>query len=136
MEIPTLLILVKDWIQVLTPIGAALIVIFWNPLKNWCNTLFKSKYLEPEEKQNKQIQTMAKKLDQISSDVETAKEIYRALLHHEIFTTARSAVNRGFISTMELQNLDELYNAYHNQLGGNGTAQRLYEEAKNLVIRD
>lgn len=136
LEIPTFLIVLKDWIQVVTPITAALVVVFWHPLKGWVDRVFKERYLEPEEKQNSQIEAMADKLDQISTDVETAKKIYKALLHHEIFTTARSAVSRGFISTMELSNLDELYNAYHDQLGGNGTAQRLYEEAKKLEIRN
>ncbi len=133
--VPLWLIELKDWAQVLTPIMAILTVIFWNPIRKFCNNLFNEKFVEPENKQNEQINLMSTKLDQISAEIEDTRGIYKALLHHEIFITAKSAIERGEISMMELQNLDELYKAYHN-LKGNGTAEKLYKEAQNLKIKE
>ena len=135
MGVPEWLVELKDWVQVLTPIMAALIVIFWNPIRKFCDNIFKEKIIEPEIKQNEQIGSMNLKLDQISKEIEEARGIYKALLHHEIFITSKAAIERGYISAMELQNLDELYKAYRN-LNGNGTAQRLYQEAQRLEMKE
>ena len=135
MGVPEWLVELKDWVQVLTPIMAALVVVFWNPIRHFCDNLFKKKIVEPEIKQNEQINSMSSKLDQISIEIEEARGIYKALLHHEIFITSKAAIERGYISAMELQNLDELYKAYRN-LNGNGTARRLYHEAQELEMRE
>lgn len=135
MNVPIWLIELKDWVQVLTPVVGAILVVFWTPIRNYCDNLFKEKITEPEEEQNKHLQQLDEKIDILIKDIESNQNVMRSLLHNEIFVMCKSAIERGKISPMELQNLDELYMAYHN-LGGNGTAQRLYEEAQKLEIKN
>lgn len=135
MGIPVWLIELKDWVQVLTPFGGLMVVIFWKPLRQWCDKFFQEKFIQPEVKQNEEINNINSKLDNILEQLDGMKKVHKSLLHHEVFVTAKKAIDNQCISSMELQNLDELYKEYKN-LDGNGTAERLYEEAKKLELRD
>ena len=133
--VPTWLLELKDWVQVLTPVVGALIIVFWNPIRNYCDNLFTKTIVEPEQHQNEQIQVLEDKIDQLIDEAEINRTIYKSLLRNDIFFECKYVIGKGFITPMELQNLDELYTAYSN-LGGNGTAKRLYEEAQKLEIKN
>lgn len=68
------------------------------------------------------------------TDLNIVKQGLVALLHNSLFKNCTEYINRGEISTSELDNLEEIYNSYH-ALGGNGTGTALYERCKNLKIK-
>lgn len=73
----------------------------------------------------------------IKKDLEEKKIIKSGLvglLHNSLFRSCEDYINRGEITTAELDNLACLYESYHN-LGGNGTGTALYERCKQLKIK-
>lgn len=61
------------------------------------------------------------------------KEGMLAILHDRIYQLCTSHIDNGCITVDELENLEYLYNSYHN-LGGNGTGTSLFERCKTLKI--
>lgn len=57
-----------------------------------------------------------------------------AILHDRLYQACHFYIARGWITSSELNNIEHLYNAYHN-LGGNGTGTELYNRCKALPIR-
>lgn len=56
-----------------------------------------------------------------------------ALLHDKIYDRAEKYINRDGITVDELDNLRYLYEPYE-EMGGNGTGKRLYDECCKLQI--
>jgi hypothetical protein len=65
---------------------------------------------------------------------ETVKEGMVALLHDRLFQSGMYYLDKGEISVLELQNFEDLYNAYH-KLGGNGTGTEIYERVLDLELK-
>jgi len=57
-----------------------------------------------------------------------------AILHDRLYQACHFYLTRNWITTSELNNVENLYNAYHI-LGGNGTGTELYNRCKALPIR-
>lgn len=55
------------------------------------------------------------------------------LLHERIYERCEEVINRGSISREEYENLEYLYKPYI-EMGGNGTAKRLFAEVDKLPI--
>lgn len=140
MPIPQWLIDIQSWILTLSPICTLLILIFWKPLKAFCINVYSHFVSEPDAKNKSEIEQLEDRINKLSEKVEKLvdgreedKEIYLALLHHEIFQTARQALSKKKITESELENLEELYTPY-KKLGGNGTAEKVYNDCKILPI--
>ena len=118
-DVPQSIITIYSWISYLSPIWLLLVAIFWKPLKK----IFA--------KEKTRLTEIENKINRVQEDIEQRKEISKALLHHEIYTSARISVDQGFITEEALENLELLYVPY-KKLGGNGTAERLYEQCKSL----
>lgn len=73
-----------------------------------------SLYKEYEKKEEE------KKAKRIASDI-----AIRSLLRTEIIGLCHKAEKEGFIAVYNMENLAEMYNAYH-ELGGNGSISELY----------
>ncbi len=54
--------------------------------------------------------------------------------HAEIFRTAEKYIQRGGITTDELEDLEKYLFKPYSELGGNGTAQAIVEKCKQLKI--
>lgn len=54
-----------------------------------------------------------------------------ALLHDRLYQAHTYHSKKHFISPSDLENIESIYNAYHN-LGGNGTGTTIYEELQEL----
>ena len=54
--------------------------------------------------------------------------------HAEIFRTAERYIQRGGITTNELEDLDKYLYKPYSELGGNGTAQTIVEQCRKLPI--
>lgn len=65
---------------------------------------------------------------------EAVKEGMVALLHDRLFQSGMYFLDKGEISVAELQNFEDLYNAYH-KLGGNGTGTEIYERVRELSLK-
>ena len=62
------------------------------------------------------------------------QNVIRALSHDALFTRCEQLIDKGNISTDDLENLNLLYEAYHG-LGMNGAGEELYNRAKALPLR-
>lgn len=118
-DVPEFIIKCYSWISYLSPIWLLLVAIFWKPLRSIIT------------REKSRLKNIESQLQTVQDDLDERKEISKALLHHEIYQTAREALDQGFITEEALENLELLYVPYKN-LGGNGTAERLYEECCNL----
>lgn len=58
----------------------------------------------------------------------------RILLYDRIKHLAKSYINRGWITTEELEDLMQMHKVYHN-LGGNGYLDALMERVHRLTVR-
>lgn len=54
-----------------------------------------------------------------------------SLLHDRIYSIAQDAIEKGYMTFEDFENLGCMYKPYHN-LGGNGTGKDLYERARDL----
>lgn len=61
------------------------------------------------------------------------KKALLALLHDKMYYLCQYFIDKGQITTDELENIEYLYRPYE-ALGGNGTCKRLYEEVLRLPI--
>ena len=61
-------------------------------------------------------------------------EAVKALSHDALFTRCEEHINKGYITSSELENLTILYKAYNDQ-GLNGTGTELYNRAKSLPLK-
>ena len=61
-------------------------------------------------------------------------KVIKALSHDALFTRCEWLISRGTISKDDLENLDMLYDAYHD-LGMNGAGEELYNRAKALPLK-
>lgn len=130
-SVPQELITLYQWITYLTPIWGLLLLVFWTPLKKLYFKIVK----KPVSDYNNRLDDIEGRLVQIDSDMQDRKAVSRALLHHEIFQTAKEALKNGSITEYELENLEELYLPY-KKIGGNGTAEKLYSDCLKLPVKD
>ncbi|WP_100065107.1 hypothetical protein [Miniphocaeibacter massiliensis] len=56
-----------------------------------------------------------------------------AILHNKIYMTTIQLIEKGSVTLDDLEDLRYLFEPY-KQLGGNGTAERLYSEVQRLKI--
>lgn len=61
-------------------------------------------------------------------------EAVKILLRKEMREAYKSATAKGFVTLDDIEEMEEVYRLYHDELGGNGTGTRLYESFKNLPI--
>lgn len=59
------------------------------------------------------------------------EEGVKAMLHNKIYGSSLSHIEKGKISLDDLEDLDYLFKPY-KKLGGNGTAEKLYDEVQGL----
>ena len=128
-SVPESLVNLYQWITYLTPVWGFILFVFWKPIKKLYFKLFR----KPDEIMSNRLDLIEKKLAKLDSDLQQRKRISKALLHHEIFQTAKEAIKKESITEYELENLEELYIPY-KEIGGNGTAEKLYEDCKKLKI--
>lgn len=63
---------------------------------------------------------------------EKAKDVaIRSLLRKEIISLCYKAEAQGFMALYNLENLTDMYEAYH-ELGGNGSISEIYQKAMKL----
>lgn len=61
-------------------------------------------------------------------------KVLEALAHDALFKECRRILEQGYITDIELENLDYLYAGYHN-LGLNGTGEELCNRCRQLPLK-
>lgn len=74
-----------------------------------------------------QLPVLSKRMDQLQSGD-------MAELHHQLYESSQKYLQRGYITTSELDDLNYIFKSYHD-LGGNGTGEVLYEKCKALELK-
>lgn len=78
---------------------------------------------------------LAKKISKREADQKALRAGTLALLRSEIIRNYDTYKSRGWIPIYAMENVLELYSAYHT-LGGNGTMTKLADELKYLPSKD
>lgn len=58
-----------------------------------------------------------------------------AILHNQLYRTCEAYLDRGWVSTPELVDLEKLHGCY-NSLGLDGVGDELYDRVRSLEIRN
>lgn len=74
-------------------------------------------------------------IDKTNNRLKLLEEAQLALLHNKIYTTTMQYIQNDYVTLDDLEDLRYLYEPY-KELGGNGTAERLYTEVQCLKKLD
>ena len=74
------------------------------------------------------------KIGQLQEQIERNKKGTLALLKFRVMKECDRLLDAGHVDVHKLDELKEMYQAYH-AMGGNGTAERLYKEVLKLPIK-
>lgn len=82
----------------------------------------------------KDVVSLDEQVSKLDVLVKNLVESNQALAHDKLYEKCTQYINRGFITVGELDNLEYIFTSY-KKLGGNGTGEHLYLEAKKLKIK-
>lgn len=116
----------KQAIDLLNNINGGLMIIFGFGINQGYQKFKKWK--------KKDVQTIDDKVNRIETTVESLLASNLALSHDKLYEKCTSYISRGYITVGELDNLEYIFTSY-KKLGGNGTGEHLYLEAKKLKIK-
>ena len=74
-------------------------------------------------------------LQQNKSKKDYTQEALKILLKSELKKEYIELMQKGYVTFEELENVNEVYEAYHN-LKGNGTGTKMIEEIRNLPLKE
>mgnify|MGYP007032334287 FL=1 len=66
----------------------------------------------------------------------STSEALKILLRKELRELYQEAHRRGYTTLDELEEYNELYEIYHNQLNGNGTGTKLFNDYQKLEVKE
>lgn len=70
-----------------------------------------------------------------NTQIKRLEQSERILMKDRIKHLARAYINRGWVTTEELEDLHEMHNCYHD-LGGNGFLDTIMGNVNRLAIKD
>lgn len=86
-------------------------------------------------KKRKQIEEQKKISKLQEMRMEHVEKALLGIEHHEIYQTCNHYIQRGYVYSDDLNDLDYLYNPYHEYFKGNGTGEFLYNEVHKLPLK-
>lgn len=86
-------------------------------------------------KKEKELAARKKHYAEQEAQMDLLKRAMRGLEHHEIFQACNSYIERGWVTSDDLEDLDYLYKPY-KKLGGNGTGEFLYNKVHELELKN
>lgn len=72
-----------------------------------------------------------KNIEKTNYRLEVLEEGQVAILHNKIYMISLHHIDKGYVTLDDLEDLDYLFKPY-KKLGGNGTAEKLYDEVQSL----
>lgn len=106
-------------------VGAALVTLV--------NNIVMFKLNRKAAKEDREDKNIDERLDNHDKEIGSFRGALIALLHDRLFQGCNYHLSRGHINQGELENIEQVYNAYHS-LGGNGTGTEIYERVKKLPL--
>lgn len=102
----------------------------------WAVVVYKL-FRRPETEQDKKIDTILRKLDNIEKgEIESLRTSIRMLVSRQFIRLCYDCINKGYITLSDLDTVEILYQEYHCKYGMNGRGKDLYEKVLDLPIRE
>lgn len=95
-------------------------------------TMLVKHYLE---KGNSNLKDINNSLNEIKVLAQKTADGTKTISRYRLLKDMSRIINRGYISTKELEEITELYHSYR-RLGGNSTVSEIYSMIKNLPIKN
>lgn len=87
--------------------------------------------IKKEEKQDKHLENIDEKVKQTAETQQDILRRQKVILYNQIRAKSKNLINQGYITLSDLDGLNLIYKEY-KELGGNGTAEILYQKAISL----
>lgn len=125
----------EKWIDVVVTVASLFtaVTVIWDKIKK-----AHKKINQPEETAAELAElkkTHKEDIKGMSTLLSLLKDAILSILHDRLYFLCNFYIERGWISTEELKNLEHLYKGYSG-LGGNGTGKELYERCCALRINN
>lgn len=122
-----------------TEVIVAIIVAFLASQGLWSLILYKVKRNDNQKDICEEAHNSLKKILKDFNDLEQNQIVLvnksiKAVLHNTIYKECEKLIQQGWVHSDDLKNLEYMYKPY-KELGGNGTAETLYETVNELEIK-
>lgn len=87
------------------------------------------------EKEKEKAKVKEAEYESMVKTVESLKTADRILMYDRIKHLCRAYLSQGEVDFNDLEDLIEMHNCYHNDLGGNGNLNTLMELVKELPVK-
>lgn len=125
-----------DWNVVLSGASGAAIFAGIFSLFTWLLNRKAAKEDKAEERKRQAEEKVAMADKNLNQKVDALCVAVRELLYDRIKHLGKSYLDRGYISTEELEDFINMHKIYHNTLEGNGFLDEIVKQVKALPIRD
>lgn len=125
-----------DWNVVLSGASGAAIFAGIFSLFTWLLNRKAAKADKAEERKRQAEEKVAMADKNLNQKVDALCVAVRELLYDRIKHLGKSYLDRGYISTEELEDFINMHKIYHNTLEGNGFLDEIVKQVKALPIRD
>lgn len=125
-----------DWTMVLSGASGAAIFAGVFSLLQWLLNRKASKADKAEEQKRKAEEKTAMADKNLNQKVDAICVAVRELMYDRIKHLGKAYLDRGYISTEELEDFINMHKIYHNTLEGNGFLDEIVRQVKALPIRD
>ena len=125
-----------DWNVVLSGASGAAIFAGIFSLFTWLLNRKAVKEDKAEERKRQAEEKVAMADKNLNQKVDALCVAVRELLYDRIKHLGKSYLDRGYISTEELEDFINMHKIYHNTLEGNGFLDEIVKQVKALPIRD
>ena len=88
--------------------------------------------VEDIKEMKEQLEVMQNQINDLQTNDKLISDGFRCVLRQQIITLCEKYIERKSISIKELEELEEVFGIYENQLHGNGTAHVLVNEVRGL----
>lgn len=94
-------------------------------------------FRKPEKEQNLKIDRILEKLESIETkEIETLKSSIRLLIRQTFARLCYDCIKNGYVTMSDIDNVENLYQEYHNKFGMNGRGEELYKRVLDLPIKE
>ncbi|MDR1291873.1 MAG: hypothetical protein LBJ91_00535 [Clostridiales Family XIII bacterium] len=79
---------------------------------------------------------ITRQVKQTSSEIKAAKKRSRVVIHDRLSQAHRFYMEQGYVERDSARALNDMYDVYHKECGGNGYAKELMDDINSLTIKD
>jgi hypothetical protein len=120
--------LIGEYVRIFSGLGGV-------ALLTWVVRAINKRVKDHQELRAEQQRIRRKELDDLHGRDNLLADGLRGIQHHDLYLTCTHYLERGWVTTADLDDLEYLYKPY-KALGGNGTGQMLYNRVHQLKIKE